>query len=234
MLHVWSVCTPCCMWLDVIACCWAKFETGQTFQPTTPNISFLSWSPKRSASMLDPFAQLFQHFWGRARSLHMVNEDLWVVSFPPCNAAPTLLGVVASVCTPLPTYTQQCCELLRPFARSLKTLIEHLFLLFYLYELLMSFLSSRKRPPSIVELFWKNSSYVSGLSVYLLLINVWWIDIYCTVTICLILHQMYQGMTEESEYTAWGSIQLSVSPFRSCTAIPNFAQKSSLYLGWKK
>ena len=66
---------------------------------------------------------------------------------------PTLLGVVASVCTPLPTYTQQCCELLRPFARSLKTLIEHLFLLFYLYELLMSFLSSRKRPPSIVELF---------------------------------------------------------------------------------
>ena len=43
---------------------------------------------------------------------------------------PTLLGVVASVCTPLPTRTQQlptllaqqCWELLRPFARSLKTL----------------------------------------------------------------------------------------------------------------
>ena len=41
---------------------------------------------------------------------------------------PTLLGVVASVCTPLPTRTQQlptllaqqCWELLRPFARSLK------------------------------------------------------------------------------------------------------------------
>ena len=40
---------------------------------------------------------------------------------------PTLLGVVASVCTPLPTRTQQlptllaqqCWELLRPFARSL-------------------------------------------------------------------------------------------------------------------
>ena len=40
---------------------------------------------------------------------------------------PTLLGVVASICTPLPTRTQQlptmaqqCWELLRPFARSLK------------------------------------------------------------------------------------------------------------------
>ena len=41
MLHVASVCTPCCMLLDVVACCCAKFETGQTFQPTTPNISFI-------------------------------------------------------------------------------------------------------------------------------------------------------------------------------------------------
>ena len=32
---------------------------------------------------------------------------------------PNLLGVDASVCTPLPTRTQQCWELLRPFARSL-------------------------------------------------------------------------------------------------------------------
>ena len=32
---------------------------------------------------------------------------------------PTLSGVVASVCTSLPTRTQQCWELLRPFARSL-------------------------------------------------------------------------------------------------------------------
>jgi len=31
MLHVASVCTPCCMLLDVVACCCAKFETGQTF-----------------------------------------------------------------------------------------------------------------------------------------------------------------------------------------------------------
>ena len=75
--------------------------------------------------MLDPFAQLFQHFWGHARSLRMVYKDLWVVSFPRCTAGPnivgsrcirlqttanthattpnivaaTMLGVVASVCT---------------------------------------------------------------------------------------------------------------------------------------
>ena len=53
MLHVASVCTPCCMLLDVVACYWAKFETGQTFQPTTPNISFVPWSSKRSATMLE-------------------------------------------------------------------------------------------------------------------------------------------------------------------------------------
>ena len=77
--------------------------------------------------MLDPFAQLFQHCWGHARSLRMVYKDLWVVSFPRCTAGPnivgsccirshttanthvttpnivgaTMLGVVASVCTQL-------------------------------------------------------------------------------------------------------------------------------------
>ena len=89
MLHVVSVCTPCCMLLDVVACCCAKFETGQTFQPATLNISFLPWSPERSTTMLDPFAQLFQHCWGHARSLRMVYKDLWVVSFPRHTVGPT-------------------------------------------------------------------------------------------------------------------------------------------------
>ena len=100
--------------------------------------------------MLDPFSQLFQHCWGHARSLRMVYKDLWVVSFPRWTAGlnivgsccirlhttanshattvnivdATMLGVVASVCTPLPTHTQQlstlltqqCWELLRLFA----------------------------------------------------------------------------------------------------------------------
>ena len=57
MLHVASVCTPCCMLLDVVACCCAKFETGQTFQPTTPNISFVPWLPKHSKTTFR------QHCW---------------------------------------------------------------------------------------------------------------------------------------------------------------------------
>ena len=74
------------------ACCCEKFETSQTFQPTTPNISFVPWSLKRSAIMLDPFAQLFQHCWGHARSLRMDFKDLWVVFFPRCTAGPKLVG----------------------------------------------------------------------------------------------------------------------------------------------
>ena len=84
--------TLCCMLLDVVACCCAKFETGQTFQLTTPNISFVPWWLKRSATMLDPFAQLFQHCWGHARSLRMDYKDLWVVFFPRCTAGLKLVG----------------------------------------------------------------------------------------------------------------------------------------------
>ena len=75
-----------------VACCCAKFETGQDFEPTTPNISFVLWSPKRSATMLDPIAQLLQHCWGHARSLRMVYKDLLVVSFPRCTSGPNIVG----------------------------------------------------------------------------------------------------------------------------------------------
>jgi len=33
MLHVASVCTPCCVLLRVVGSCCGKFETGQTFMP---------------------------------------------------------------------------------------------------------------------------------------------------------------------------------------------------------
>ena len=119
--------------LQVVGFCCAKFETGQTFQPTTPNISFVPWSPKRSATMLDPFdptllcyasnivgATDAHYAWfAKTYGLYPSHDTLQV---------PTLSGVVASVCIPLPTRTQQlptllcqqCWELLRPFARSLR------------------------------------------------------------------------------------------------------------------
>ena len=62
------------------------------FQPTSPNISFVPWLVKRSATMLDPFAQLFQRCLGHAHSLHIVYKDLWVVSFPRCIAGPNIVG----------------------------------------------------------------------------------------------------------------------------------------------
>ena len=112
MLHVASVCTPCCMLLDVVACCCAKFETGQTFQPTTPNISFVLWSPKRSATMLDPFAQFFQHCRGHARSLRMDYKDPWVVFFPQCTAGPKLVGSCC-ICLHTTANTQAALDVVR-------------------------------------------------------------------------------------------------------------------------
>ena len=49
-------------WLRVVGSCWAKFGTGQTFEPTTPNISFIPCLPKGCVTMSDPFAQLFQRY----------------------------------------------------------------------------------------------------------------------------------------------------------------------------
>ena len=48
MLHVASVCSPCCMLLRVVGSYCAKFETGQTFSyvqtdATTPNIVGSCW-----------------------------------------------------------------------------------------------------------------------------------------------------------------------------------------------
>ena len=40
-----SVCTPCCMLFRIVGSCYAKFETGQTLEPTTPNVSYIRWSP---------------------------------------------------------------------------------------------------------------------------------------------------------------------------------------------
>ena len=109
-LHAAYVCTTCCMLLRVVGSCYAKFETGQTFKPTAPNISFVPWSPKRSATMLDPFVQLFQHCWGQARSLpHDLLGDSNAIT---SRDRPTLLRIDASVCTPLPTRTQQLPTLL--------------------------------------------------------------------------------------------------------------------------
>ena len=63
-----NIVESCCVRLQLA-------ETGQTFEPTTPNISFVLWSPKRSATMLDLFARFLQHCWGHERPLCMVSLE---------------------------------------------------------------------------------------------------------------------------------------------------------------
>ena len=88
--------------LHVVGSCSAKFETGQKFEPTSPNISFVPWSPKRSATMLDQFTQLFQHCQSHARVFHMVSFKLQFLIrciLPKMHSVsgPKIVGVVASV-----------------------------------------------------------------------------------------------------------------------------------------
>ena len=73
------VCTPCWMLLRVVGSCFTQFEFGQTFKPSTPDITFVPWSPKRSATMLDPFAKLFQHCWHYARASCIASKVLWAI-----------------------------------------------------------------------------------------------------------------------------------------------------------
>ena len=123
MLHVASVCTPCYMLLDVVAQSLIPVKLFSQL-PT-----FLLFRDRRSVA---------QQCWIRlhsssnivgAKHAHYawITKTYGLYSSHDALQVPNLLGVVASVCTPLPTRTQQlptllaeqCWELLRPFARSL-------------------------------------------------------------------------------------------------------------------
>ena len=101
MLHVKSVCRPCCMLLrkvwnqsnfsainSLVQQCWIPFHSSSNIVGATH--AHCAWFTKNGGG-----------------------------SFSRCIACPKLLGVVTSVCTPLPTRRQQCLELLSLFARSL-------------------------------------------------------------------------------------------------------------------
>ena len=122
MLHVASVCTPSCMLLDVVA---QSLKPVKLFSQQL--LTFLLFRDRRSVA---------QQCWIRLHSSSNIvgathAHYAWFTKTYPSHDAlqvPTLLGDVASVCTPRPTrmpqlptlLAQQCWELLRPFARSLK------------------------------------------------------------------------------------------------------------------
>ena len=86
--------------LRVVGCCCAKFETGQTFQPTTPNFSFVPWSPKRSATI---------NVGSVCTALPTLLEPRTLIT----HSLQRLMGCI------LPTMhcgSQHCWELLHPFA----------------------------------------------------------------------------------------------------------------------
>ena len=110
MLHVASV----CMLLGVVA---PSLKPVKLFSQQLP--TFLLFRDRRSVA---------QQCWIRLHSSSNIvgatqAHYAWITK---TLQVPTLLGVVASVCTPLPTRMQQlptllaqnCWELLRPFARS--------------------------------------------------------------------------------------------------------------------
>ena len=88
MLHDASVCTPCCMLLRVVGSYWNR----SAYWTNNFQNFFCSVITKRSTTILDSFAQLFQHCWGHEPALHMVSKVFWVVSFPRCTAGPNIAG----------------------------------------------------------------------------------------------------------------------------------------------
>ena len=125
ILHVASFCTPCCMLMDVVA---LSFKPDKFFSQQLPRCTFLLLRDRRSVA---------QQCWIRLHSSSNIvgathAHYAWFTKsyglYPSHDAlqVPTLLRVVASVCKPLPTRTQQlptlfaqqCWKLLRPFARS--------------------------------------------------------------------------------------------------------------------
>ena len=98
MLHLFA---------HLVACCCAKFETGQTFQPTTPNISFVPWSPKQSAQCWICLHNSSNIVGAMHAHYAWITKTYGLYSFHNALQVPNLSGIVASVCTPLPTCTQQ-------------------------------------------------------------------------------------------------------------------------------
>ena len=101
---------------------------------------------------------------GHAHSLRSDHKDLWVVFFPRCTAGPKLVG---SCCIRLHTtantnattpniVAQQCWELLRPFALSLR-LLNHWNIHFYnalqMLNFIMKFYHGLMFPTILLLLF---------------------------------------------------------------------------------
>ena len=122
-----TCCVPLHTLLHVVGCCrvllrkvWNRshFSTNNSQDLFCQSVVQQCWFRLHSSSNIFGATHAHYAWFTKTYRLYSSHDALQV---------PTLLGVVASVCTPLPTCTQQlpillaqhCWELLRPFARSL-------------------------------------------------------------------------------------------------------------------
>ena len=117
----------CCVSLGVVT---QSLKPAKFFSQQLP--TFLTFRDRRSVAQQCwiRLPSSFQHCWDHAGALHMPWSSKSYGLYPSHHAlqVPTLLGVVASVCTPLQTRTQQfptllvqqCWEFLHAFANHCK------------------------------------------------------------------------------------------------------------------
>ena len=117
----------CCVSLGVVT---QSLKPAKFFSQQLP--TFLTFCDRRSVAQQCwiRLPSSFQHCWDHAGALHMPWSSKSYGLYPSHHAlqVPTLLGVVASVCTPLQTRTQQfptllvqqCWEFLHAFANHCK------------------------------------------------------------------------------------------------------------------
>ena len=113
------------MLLRLVGSCWLKFETGQTSEPTSANISIVSRSSKCGPTMLRSFAQHIQQGYAGARA---PKSGICVPeSFVFSSEDPTCCDLFRAFAHDRLTsrnerqhcWSQQCFVLLRAFARAL-------------------------------------------------------------------------------------------------------------------
>ena len=106
MLHVPSVYTHFCVLLDVVACCCESLKPVKLFSQQFPtfllfrdrrSVAQQCWIRLHSSSNIAGAVHVNYAWFRKTYGLYPSHDVLQV---------PTLLGIVASVCTPLPTCTQ--------------------------------------------------------------------------------------------------------------------------------
>ena len=118
------------MLLRLVGSCWMKFETGQTSEPTSANISIVSRSSKRGPTMLRRRTRTTCHV---STQIHANKKSTWrrrwkTSQSPLYSHLKTQHVLTCLRCTHRLTscnkrqhcWAQQCCVLLRAFARALK------------------------------------------------------------------------------------------------------------------